>query len=73
MIKIYTIPKCPLCEELRRYMKNNYINYVEANIENDPKALARMTIEGINNYPAVEINGIIYSGNVNELKRIVSK
>lgn len=72
MIKLYTLPNCTICEELRSYMRNNHIAYEEANVANNPRALAKMANEGINNFPAVEINGVIYSGNVNELKKIVS-
>lgn len=72
MIKTYTLPNCPMCEELKAYMRNSHISYVEANVESDPKALARMTVEGIDQYPAVEIDGKIYSGNVENLKKIVS-
>mgnify|MGYP004675174911 FL=1 len=73
MVKTYTIPNCPMCEELKSYMRNSHINYEEANVESDPRALARMTMEGIEQYPAVEINGMIYSGDVSELKNIVSR
>lgn len=72
MVKTYTLPNCPMCEELKSYMRNSHIAYEEANVESDPKALARMTIEGIEQYPAVEINGTVYSGDVDELKSIVS-
>ena len=73
MIKAYTLQNCPMCEELKSYMKNSHIAYEEANVETDPRALAKMTIEGIEQYPAVEINGTIYAGNVDELKNIVSR
>ena len=73
MVKTYTLPNCPMCEELKSYMRNSPINYEEANVESDPRALARMTMEGIEQYPAVEINGMIYSGDVSELKNIVSR
>ena len=47
MVKTYTLPNCPMCEELKSYMRNSHINYEEANVESDPRALARMTMEGI--------------------------
>lgn len=73
MVKTYTLPNCPMCEELKSYMKNSHIAYEEADVETDPKALSKMTFEGINQFPAVEINGIIYSGDVSDLKNIVSR
>lgn len=73
MVKTYTLPNCPMCEELKSYMRNSHIAYEEANVESDPSALAKMTFEGIEQYPAVEINGMVYSGDVSELKNIVSR
>ncbi len=73
MIKVYTLPNCPKCEDLKSYMKKNYIAYREENVEANPRALAKMTYEGINDYPVLEIDGRIYSENVNTLKSIISK
>lgn len=72
MVKVYTLSNCPMCEELKSYMNNSHISYEEANVESNPRALARMTIEGVEQYPAVELNGQIYPGNVDYLKKIVS-
>ena len=44
MIKTYTIPNCPMCEELKSYMKNSHISYEETNVEEDFKARAKLKL-----------------------------
>lgn len=72
MIKTYTMPNCPNCEELKSFMKNSHISYEETNVEEDFRAFAKLTSLDIDQMPAVEINGKFYSGDVEELKSIVS-
>ena len=72
MIKTYTLPNCQICEELKAYMRKNNINFQDINVETNPKALAKMTMEGIEKYPAVEINGVIYTDELSKLKKMVS-
>lgn len=72
MIKTYTMPNCPMCEELKSYMKNSHIQFEEANVEEDFMARAKMVSLDIDQMPAVEVNGKVYSGDVNELKNIVT-
>lgn len=71
MIKTYTIPNCPMCEELKLYMKNSHISYEEANVEEDFVARAKLVSLDIEQMPAVEINGKVYSGDIDQLKSIV--
>ena len=71
MIKTYTIPNCPMCEELKTYMKNSHISYEEANVEEDFVARAKLVSLDIEQMPAVEVNGKFYSGDIEELKNIV--
>lgn len=72
MIKTYTMPNCPMCEELKGYMKNSHIQFEETNVEEDFMARAKMVSLDIDQMPAVEVNGKVYSGDVNELKNIVT-
>ncbi len=72
MIKTYTMPNCPMCEELKSYMKNSHIQFEETNVEEDFMARAKMVSLDIDQMPAVEVNGKVYSGDVNELKNIVT-
>ena len=71
MIKAYTMTNCPMCEELKAYMRNSHIAYEEANVDTDPGARAIMVFNDIDQMPAVEVNGKLYSGDVDELKNIV--
>lgn len=72
MIKVFTMPNCPMCEELKNYMKNSHIEYTEANVEEDFMARAKMVSLDIEQMPAVEINGKIYAQDVESLKNIVT-
>lgn len=70
MIKVYVLSSCQRCEELKSYMKRKSIKFNEIDVEKNPRALAKMTIEGIDKYPVIEIDGRLYSGEVNDLKRM---
>ena len=72
MIKTYTMPNCPMCEELKSFMMKSHITYEETNVEEDFRAYAKLTSLDIDQMPAVEINGKFYSGDIEELKNIVS-
>lgn len=71
MIKVYILTNCQRCEEIKKYMRKNNIKFSEIDVEKNPRALAKMTIEGIDKYPVLEMNGVLYSGEVNELKRLL--
>ena len=71
MVKTYTIPNCPMCEELKLYMKNSHNSYEETNVEEDFRARAKLVSLDIEQMPAVEVNGKVYSGDIEELKNIV--
>lgn len=71
MIKTYTIPNCPMCEELKVYMKNSRIDFEERNVEEDFMARAKLVSLDIEQMPAIEVNGKVYSGDISELKKIV--
>lgn len=72
MIKVYVLTNCQRCEELKSYMRKNNIAFKELNVEQNSKALAKMTMEGLDKYPVIEINGILYSDDVDNLKKIVA-
>ena len=42
MVKAYTMTNCPMCEELKAYMRNSHIAYEEANVDTDPGARAKI-------------------------------
>lgn len=72
MVKMYTMTNCPMCEELKNYMKNSHIDYEEANVEEDFMARAKMVSLDIDQMPVIEMNGQVYAKDVEELKNIVS-
>ncbi len=72
MVKMYTIPNCPMCEELKNYMKSSHIDYTETNVEEDFMARAKMVSLDIEQMPAIEMNGKVYARDVEELKNIVT-
>lgn len=71
MIRAYTMPDCPMCEELKQYMKASHINFEESNVEEDFIARAKLVSLDIEQMPAIEMNGHVYSGDVEELKKMV--
>jgi glutaredoxin len=72
MIKTYTMNGCPMCEELKKYMKLSNINFEEKNVDEDFTARAKLVILDIEQMPAVELNGKVYSGDLEELKHLVA-
>ena len=72
MIKAYVLSNCQRCEELKRFLRKNSIAFQELNVEENPRALAKMEFNGIDMYPTIEINGILYSDEVERLKKIIS-
>jgi len=72
MIKAYVLTNCQRCEELKTFMKKNNIYFEELNVERSPRALARMTMEGMDRYPVIEIDGKLYDDDVSTLKKILS-
>ena len=72
MIKTYTIPNCPMCEELKHYMKDSQIAFEEKNVEEDFMARAKLVSLDIEQMPAVEVNGKVYSGDIDEIKKFIA-
>lgn len=67
MLKIYTTTTCPRCQTLKGFFKENNMKYEEINIEQDFVARAKLIENDIYQVPALEVNGILKDGEVNEL------
>ena len=67
MLKLYTTTTCPRCQALKGMFKENEIQYEEVNIENDFVARAKLLENDIYQVPALEVNGVVRSGEVEEL------
>lgn len=35
MVKVYSIPNCPWCQKLKKYLSLNNIDFTEINVEDD--------------------------------------
>ena len=66
MVKIYTTTTCPRCQALKGIFKQGAIDYEEINIEEDFKARAKLIENDIYQVPALEVNGAIKAGEVEE-------
>lgn len=63
MIKVYSKNNCGQCEETKKYLTMNNIDYVEFNIEEDPEAYQHVIESGYRSMPVVEFpNGEVMSG-----------
>lgn len=67
MLKIYTTTTCPRCQTLKGMFKEHSIPYEEVNIEEDFIARAKLLENDIYQVPALEVNGEVKSGEVEEL------
>lgn len=73
MVKIYTTSTCPRCQALKGIFKEDDIPYEEVNIEEDFVARAKLIENDIYQVPALEINGIVKAGEVEELSKFVNE
>lgn len=72
MVKIFSQENCPNCDELKSYLKVNNIAFEELDVNKDFKAKAAMLMNDIESTPAVDINGSMFGGSVEELELQVS-
>ena len=67
MYKVYTLENCPNCEELKKALKFNSIDFEEINIDNDFVARAKLIENDLEILPVLEYNGTLKSGAVSNL------
>ncbi len=72
MVKIYTTTTCPRCQALKGIFQEGAIDYEEVNIEEDFKARAKLIENDIYQVPALEVNGAIKAGEVEELAQFAT-
>lgn len=72
MVKIYTTTTCPRCQALKGIFKEDAIAYEEVNIEEDFVARAKLIENDIYQVPALEVNGAIKGGEVEELAQFAN-
>lgn len=54
-IKIYSLTNCPNCRKIKKYCTENNICFIECNINVDFKAKARILVEGLENFPIIQL------------------
>jgi glutaredoxin 3 len=63
MVKIYFTPTCVYCKTLKKYLKNNAIDFEEIDVSKDEKQLQKMIKDsGQMGVPVVDIDGEIIVG-----------
>ena len=63
MVKVYSKNNCGQCEETKKYLAMNNVDYVEFNIEEDREAYQHVVESGFRSMPVVEFpNGEVMSG-----------
>ena len=72
MYKVYTTTTCPRCEALKGLLKDNNVSYEEVNIEQDFIARAKLIENDIYQVPALEVDGVLKTGEVGELAESIN-
>jgi len=61
MVKVYSIPGCPWCEKVKKYLKLKNVAYEELNVEDDDEARNELyKISGDQVVPVTTIDGKNY-------------
>lgn len=63
MIKVYSVPNCPWCEKVKKYLNSKKVDYEYINIKDDLEAREEL-IELTNqtSVPVIDIDGNIVIG-----------
>jgi len=62
-VKIYTTPTCPWCKKTKEFLKENNVEYEEADVASDEKAGKEMVDKsGQMGVPVLDIDGTIIVG-----------
>ena len=73
MVKLYTTSTCPRCQALKGMFKEGEIPYEEINIEEDFVARAKLIENDIYQVPALEVNGVVKTGEIEELSKFATE
>ncbi len=61
MVKVYSVPNCPWCDKVKKYLKLKNIAYEEFNVEDDDDARNELyKISGDQIVPLTTIDGKAY-------------
>ncbi len=63
VVKIYSTPTCPYCDQAKKFLKENNIKFVDINVAADRKAAEEMVEKtGQMGVPVIDIDGRIIIG-----------
>lgn len=70
IVKVYSLPNCPNCRQIKKFCKENEIEFIDINAKDDFKVRALLNVEGLEYFPIVNINNnLIECDNVDLLKQ----
>ncbi len=62
-VKLYAVPGCPRCEEVRQFLRDRGIAFTEIDVLTTPLAFHRtMVFSGTPAVPAVDVDGRVVVG-----------
>jgi glutaredoxin-like YruB-family protein len=72
-VKIYTTPTCPWCKKTKEFLKENNVEYEEADVSSDQEAQKEMIDKsGQMGVPVLDIDGEIIVGyDVDKMKKVL--
>jgi glutaredoxin-like protein NrdH len=59
---VYTLPNCPACDQTKKRMQRNGVEYKEVNLALDKAAMDYVTKKGYTQAPIVETDKEMWSG-----------
>lgn len=61
-VTVYTLPACPQCDTTKRYLKKEFIEFKEVQLQNDPQAYEMIISKGFTQAPIVMVGEDAWSG-----------
>jgi len=62
-VKVYTTPTCPFCDMVKKYLRENDVEFEDVNVAEDAEAAKEMTEKsGRMTVPLIDIDGEIIVG-----------
>ncbi|KEI00862.1 glutathione S-transferase N-terminal domain-containing protein [Clostridium botulinum] len=63
MVKVYSIPDCPWCEKVKRYLDSKQVDYEDINVKEDIEGKEEMiSLTNQRSVPVITVDGAIVIG-----------
>ncbi|KEI01232.1 glutaredoxin domain-containing protein [Clostridium botulinum] len=63
MVKVYSIPDCPWCEKVKKYLDSKEVDYEDINVKEDLKGREELIdLTNQTSVPVIDIDGNIIIG-----------